>query len=184
VLNCCVVARSKPLDKYEVVRALQRRGEIVAVTGDGTNDAPALRTAEVGLSMGKCGTELAKEASDIVILDDDFKSIVSSVLWGRCIFNNIRRFLQFQLTANVVTLFISFISSVVLHDTPFKAVQLLWINLIMDSLGALALATSVPHPSLLLRPPNDREAPLISDFMIQNIGSQSLYQIVLIFLLN
>ena len=183
VSDCCVVARSKPLDKYEVVQALQRAGEVVAVTGDGTNDAPALRKADVGLSMGVCGTELAKEASDIVILDDNFKSIVSSVMWGRCIFNNVRRFLQFQLTANVVTLFISFISSVILQDTPFKAVQLLWINLIMDSLGALALATSLPHLSLLDKPPNSRDAPLISDYMIQNIGSQSLYQIILMVLL-
>ena len=181
--DCCVVARSKPLDKYEVVQALQRAGEVVAVTGDGTNDAPALRKADVGLSMGVCGTELAKEASDIVILDDNFKSIVSSVMWGRCIFNNVRRFLQFQLTANVVTLFISFISSVILQDTPFKAVQLLWINLIMDSLGALALATSLPHLALLDKPPNSRDAPLISDYMIQNIGSQSVYQILLMVLL-
>ncbi|EAX91991.1 calcium-translocating P-type ATPase, PMCA-type family protein [Trichomonas vaginalis G3] len=183
VKSCCVVARAKPLDKYAVVNALQRQGEIVAVTGDGTNDAPALHTADVGLSMGICGTELAKEASDIVILDDNFKSIVSSVMWGRCIYNNVRRFLQFQLTANVGTLFISFLSSVILQDTPFKAVQLLWINMIMDSLGALALATSMPQRTLLHRPPNDREVPLISRFMIKNIGSQSFYQILLMMIL-
>lgn len=183
VKSCCVVARAKPLDKYAVVNALQRLGEVVAVTGDGTNDAPALHTADVGLSMGICGTEIAKEASDIVILDDNFKSIVSSVIWGRCIYNNVRRFLQFQLTANVGTLFISFLSSVILQDTPFKAVQLLWINMIMDSLGALALATSMPQISLLHRPPNNREAPLISEFMIKNIGSQSLFQVGLMMIL-
>jgi len=178
-----IVARSNPNDKTLIVAALQASGEIVAVTGDGTNDASALRKADIGLSMGKSGTELAKEASDIVILDDDFKSIVSSVMWGRCIFNNVRRFLQFQLTANVVTLFISFISSVVLKETPFKAVQLLWVNLIMDSLGALALATGNPHPTILNRPVLGRSAPLISDLMITNIGGQALFQIIVVALL-
>lgn len=181
--DVCVVARSTPMDKHMIVSALQQRGEVVAVTGDGTNDVAALMKADVGLAMGKCGTELAKEASDIVVLDDDFKSIVSAVLWGRCIYNNIRRFLQFQLTANVVTLFISFISAVILNDTPFKAVQLLWVNLIMDSLGALALATGRPHPSLLHRQPAKRKASLISHFMIQNISGQVLFQIVVVAIL-
>jgi magnesium-transporting ATPase (P-type) len=136
--------------------------------------------ADVGLAMGKTGTELAKEASDIVILDDDFESIVAAVSWGRCIFNNVRRFLQFQLTANVVTLFISFMSAVILNDTPFRAVQLLWVNLIMDSLGALALSTGRPHPSLLQRSPQRRTSSLISTSMIQNIAGQSLFQIMLV----
>lgn len=179
VSNACVVARATPLDKFMIVEALQNRGEIVAVTGDGTNDAAALRKADVGLSMGKCGTELAKEASDIVVLDDDFQSIVKAVLWGRCIFNNVRRFLQFQLTANVSTLLISVLSSLILNDTPFKAVQLLWVNLIMDSLGALALATGRPHPNLLNRHPQKRKSPLISSFMIMNIVSQALFQIII-----
>lgn len=183
VADVCVVARSTPTDKYMIVAALQKRGEVVAVTGDGTNDVAALSKADVGLAMGKCGTELAKEASDIVVLDDDFRSIVKAVLWGRCIFNNVRRFLQFQLTANVVTLLISLISAVILNDTPFKAVQLLWVNLIMDSLGALALATGRPHPSLLNRPPPRRRAPLISPFMIQNIIGQTLFQISVVVLL-
>ena len=180
VSDVCVVARSTPMDKHMIVSALQKRGEVVAVTGDGTNDAAALRKADVGLSMGLCGTELAKEASDIVVLDDDFKSIVKAVLWGRGIFNNIRRFLQFQLTANVTTLFISIISAVILNDTPFKAVQLLWVNLIMDSLGALALATGRPHPSLLERPPQRRRGSLISTYMISNICTQATFQIVLV----
>jgi Ca2+-transporting ATPase len=182
--NVSVVARSTPMDKHMIVSALQKRGEVVAVTGDGTNDVAALVKADVGLSMGKCGTELAKEASDIVILDDDFQSIVSAILWGRCIFNNVRKFLQFQLTANVGTLLISFLSAVVLHDTPFRAVQLLWVNLIMDSLGALALATSRPHPALLERRPAKRKSPLISADMIQNIAMQVLFQMsVVTFLL-
>jgi Ca2+-transporting ATPase len=177
VADVSVVARSTPLDKHAVVSALQQRGEVVAVTGDGTNDVAALVQADIGLAMGRSGTELAKEASDIVVLDDDFRSIVAAVSWGRCIFNNVRRFLQFQLTANVVTLFISFTAAVVLHDTPFKAVQLLWVNLIMDSLGALALATGRPHEGLLARPPQRRRAPLISQFMIQNIAGQALFQV-------
>jgi Ca2+-transporting ATPase len=183
VADVSVIARSTPVDKHAVVSALQRRGEIVAVTGDGTNDVAALMQADVGLAMGKSGTELAKEASDIVVLDDNFESIVAAVLWGRCIYNNVRRFLQFQLTANVVTLFISIMSAVIIHDTPFKAVQLLWVNLIMDSLGALALATGRPHASLLNRPPQRRTAPLISSFMIQNIAGQTLFQIAVVALI-
>jgi Ca2+-transporting ATPase len=175
-----VVARSTPADKHLLVRALKNAGHIVAVTGDGTNDVAALIAADVGLAMGKCGTELAKEASDIVVLDDDFRSIVRSVIWGRCVFNNIRRFLQIQLTANVSTLFISFLSAVILEDTPFKAVQLLWVNLIMDSLGALALATGRPHEVLLDQKPNSKDTPLISRFMIRNIAGQALLQIGLI----
>lgn len=175
-----VVARSTPLDKHLLVTHLQKMGEIVGVTGDGTNDVAALMAADVGLAMGKCGTELAKEASDIVILDDDFRSIVKSVVWGRCIYNNIQRFLQFQLTANVSTLFISFISAVILSETPFKAVQLLWVNLIMDSLGALSLATGKPHDNLLEHKPQNKDTPLITSFMISNIFGQATLQIALI----
>jgi Ca2+-transporting ATPase len=178
-----VVARSTPMDKHLLVTALKEAGHIVAVTGDGTNDVPALIAADVGLSMGKCGTELAKEASDIVVLDDDFRSIVRAVVWGRTVYNNIKRFLQFQLTANISTLFISFLSAVLLEHTPFKAVQLLRVNLIMDSLGALALATGKPHDVLLNQRPNSRETPLISAFMIRNIAGQSLLQILLIWLI-
>jgi Ca2+-transporting ATPase len=175
-----VVARSTPMDKHLLVTALKEAGHIVSVTGDGTNDVPALVAADVGLSMGRCGTELAKEASDIVVLDDDFKSIERSVVWGRCVYNNIRRFLQYQLTANVATLFISFLAALILEDTPFQAVQLLWVNLIMDSLGALALATGRPHDSLLTQKPYSRETPLISTFMWSCIAGQSVLQIGLI----
>lgn len=178
--NISVVARSTPMDKHTLVTQLKASGEVVAVTGDGTNDVPALMAADVGLAMGKSGTDFAKEASDIVILDDDFRSIVKSIVWGRCVYNNIKRFLQFQLTANVSTLFISFVSAVFLKDTPFKAVQLLWVNLIMDSLGALALATGKPHDNLIDQKPQDRESPLITFFMIENIVVQALLQIILI----
>lgn len=176
----CVVARSTPTDKYILVQALQEMGEIVSVTGDGTNDVPALIKADVGMAMGKCGTELAKEASDIIVLDDDFRSIVKSVLWGRCVYNNIQRFLQFQLTANVATLFVSLVSAIFLKDTPFQAVQLLWVNLIMDSLGALSLATGKPHETLLAKKPQRKDAPLITPFMITNIAGQASLQSFLI----
>jgi calcium-translocating P-type ATPase len=175
-----VVARSTPMDKHLLVTSLKEAGHVVSVTGDGTNDVPALIAADVGLSMGKSGTELAKEASDIVVLDDDFKSIERSVIWGRSVYNNIRRFLQYQLTANVATLFISFLAALILEDTPFQAVQLLWVNLIMDSLGALALATGRPHESLLNQKPYNRETPLISTFMWASIAGQSLLQVTLI----
>jgi Ca2+-transporting ATPase len=178
--SIAVVARSTPMDKHLLVVSLQKAGEVVGVTGDGTNDVAALMAADVGLAMGKCGTELAKEASDIVVLDDDFGSIVKSVVWGRGVYDNIQKFLQFQLTANVSTLFISFWSAVVLRDTPFKAVQLLWVNMIMDSLGALALATGRPGEHLLDRRPHKKDTPILSMFMIRNIGYQALLQIILI----
>ena len=178
--DLCVIARATPADKHLIVSTLQQHGEIVAVTGDGTNDVAALIKADVGLAMGKCGTELAKEASDIVILDDDFRSIVKSVAWGRCVYNNIQRFLQFQLTANVSTLFISLVSAIILKDTPFQAVQLLWINLIMDSFGALSLATGKPHESLLAQKPHDKNVSLITSFMITNIVGQSIFQVIVV----
>ncbi|EAY13531.1 calcium-translocating P-type ATPase, PMCA-type family protein [Trichomonas vaginalis G3] len=179
-----VVARSTPLDKHMIVNAFKQAGEIVAVTGDGTNDVPALMAADVGLAMGKSGTELAKEASDICILDDDFRSIVRSVVWGRGISNNIRRFLQFQLTANVVTLIISTFDAIYSQTAPFKAVQLLWVNLIMDSLGALSLATGTPSDNLLNRPPIPPSSPLISFFMFYQISVQTIFQLLTMFVLS
>ncbi|KAH0788380.1 calcium-translocating P-type ATPase, PMCA-type family protein [Histomonas meleagridis] len=177
-----IVARSTPMDKHLLVKSLQENGEIVGVTGDGTNDVAALMAANVGLAMG-CGTELAKEASDIVILDNDFKSIVKSIAWGRCIFHNIQRFLQFQLTTNVSTLFISFLSACFLNETPFSAVQLLWVNLIMDSFGALALATGKPHKYMLKKRENQKNFPLITSFMLKNIIFQATFQIIVIILI-
>jgi len=143
-----VLARSRPNDKYIMVTGLRELGDIVAVTGDGTNDAPALRKADVGFAM-KTGTQVAHTASDIIIQDDNFASIVKACKWGRNVFDNIRRFLQFQLTVNVVALVTSFIGSVVLWESPLAAIQLLWVNLIMDSLASLALATEEPKDDLL-----------------------------------
>lgn len=171
-----VLARSSPTDKHTLVNMLKEAGEVVAVTGDGTNDAPALKESDVGLAMGIAGTEVAKEAADIVILDDNFKSIVLAVMWGRSVFNNIRKFLQFQLNINIVALVVAFIGAFVSKE-PLNVLQLLWVNLIMDTLAALALATEDPHVSLLSHKPHGREAPLISGTMWKHLAVQSGYQI-------
>jgi len=157
-------------------------GEVVAVTGDGSNDSPALKKANVGLSMGKCGTELAKMASDIVILDDNFNSIVKALRWGRCVYDNVRGFLQFQLTVNFAAMIIAFVGSCVLHESPLKTIQLLWVNLIMDSLGALALATFGPTDCLLKRAPYGESDGLISPILARNIIGHCCYQVVVLFL--
>ncbi len=127
-----VLARSTPDDKYILATGLQEIGSVVAMTGDGTNDAPALKRADVGFSMGITGTEVAKEAADIILLDDNFASIVTAVKWGRNIYTNVRKFLQFQLTVNVVAMFIVFLGAVVLGDSPLTSVQMLWVNLGAD----------------------------------------------------
>jgi calcium-translocating P-type ATPase len=158
-------------------------GQVVGVTGDGTNDAPALKAGDVGLSMGLSGTDVAKEASDIVIMDDRFSSIVKAVLWGRSVYDNIRKFLQFQLTVNVVALAITFIGAVSGRDPPLNAVMMLWVNLIMDTMGALALGTEPPIPSLLDRRPYTRDASLVSWVMWRNIFTQSLYQLIVLLVL-
>jgi len=176
-----VLARSRPQDKLRLVELLLSAGEVVAVTGDGTNDAPALSRASVGLAMGLAGTEVAKNAADIIILDDNFASIVKSVLWGRCIYDNIRKFLQFQLTVNVVALVVAFIGAVTNFGTPLTAVQLLWVNLIMDTMAALALGTEKPTPNLLYRRPYGKEGKLITPIMIRNILGQSIYQLAVLF---
>jgi len=160
-------------------------GEVVGVTGDGTNDGPALRAADVGLSMGLSGTDVAKNASDIILMDDKFSSIVKAVVWGRSVYDNIRKFLQFQLTVNVVALSITFLSAVSGYSPPLNAVMMLWVNLIMDTMGALALGTEPPTKTLLDRRPYRRDASLISAPMWRNIACQSIYQLLLlIFLLN
>nr|XP_043636890.1 calcium-transporting ATPase 12, plasma membrane-type-like [Erigeron canadensis] len=175
-----VMARSSPFDKLLMVQCLKRKGHVVAVTGDGTNDAPALKEADIGLSMGIQGTEVAKQSSDIVILDDDIASVSTVLMWGRCVYNNIQKFIQFQLTVNVAALVINFIAAVSSGDVPLTAVQLLWVNLIMDTLGALALATERPTKDLLNKPPVGRVEPLITNIMWRNLLSQSLFQITVL----
>lgn len=160
-------------------------GEVVGVTGDGTNDGPALKAADVGLSMGLSGTDVAKKASDIIIMDDRFSSIVKAVLWGRSVFDNIRKFLQFQLTVNIVALTITFLSAIAGYKPPLNAVMMLWVNLIMDTMGALALGTEPPRMELLDRRPYRRDASLVSRPMWRNIFVQATYQLaLLVFLLN
>eukprot|EP01123_Difflugia_compressa_P006651 TRINITY_DN1896_c0_g1_i1.p1 TRINITY_DN1896_c0_g1~~TRINITY_DN1896_c0_g1_i1.p1 ORF type:complete len:1017 (-),score=181.39 TRINITY_DN1896_c0_g1_i1:270-3320(-) len=176
-----VLARSSPSDKYRLVERLIENGEVVAVTGDGTNDGPALSKADVGLAMGIQGTKVAKQAADIIILDDNFASIVRSVMWGRCVYDNIRKFLQFQLTVNVVALIVAFIGAVSSYGTPLTAVQLLWVNLIMDSMAALALGTEKPTLDLLNRKPYGRSGKLITLIMWRNILGQALFQVGVLF---
>ena len=178
-----VLARSSPEDKYRLVKTLKALGEVVSVTGDGTNDAPAMKEADVGLAMGIAGTEVAKEAADIVILDDNFTSIVKSCMWGRCVFSNIRKFLQFQLTINLVALIVAFVAAVSTGQTPLNVLQLLWVNLIMDSLAALALATEAPTKHLLEQLPHGRNEPLINSKMAKHILVQGAYQCLWLFLI-
>uniref|UniRef100_F6WCS9 Calcium-transporting ATPase n=1 Tax=Ornithorhynchus anatinus TaxID=9258 RepID=F6WCS9_ORNAN len=181
-----VLARSSPSDKYNLVqgiiesRALGQR-QVVAVTGDGTNDGPALKKADVGFAMGIAGTDIAKEASDIILTDDNFMSIVKAVMWGRNVYDSIAKFLQFQMTVNVVATIVAFTGACITQDSPLKAVQMLWVNLIMDSFASLALATDPPTEALLRRKPYGRKQRLLSNAMIRNIVGSAIYQIVVIF---
>ncbi|KAJ4845751.1 Calcium-transporting ATPase 10, plasma membrane-type [Turnera subulata] len=179
-----VMGRSSPNDKLLLVQALKKRGHVVAVTGDGTNDAPALHEADIGLSMGIQGTEVAKESSDIIILDDNFSSVVKVVRWGRSVYANIQKFIQFQLTVNVAALIINVVAAVSSGDVPLNAVELLWVNLIMDTLGALALATEPPTDHLMLRSPVGRREPLITNIMWRNLLIQAAYQVSVLLVLN
>nr|BAA03090.1 chloroplast envelope Ca2+-ATPase precursor [Arabidopsis thaliana]CAA49559.1 envelope Ca2+-ATPase [Arabidopsis thaliana] len=180
-----VMARSSPMDKHTLVRLLRTMfQEVVAVTGDGTNDAPALHEADIGLAMGISGTEVAKESADVIILDDNFSTIVIVAKWGRSVYINIQKFVQFQLTVNVVALIVNFLSACLTGNAPLTAVQLLWVNMIMDTLGALALATEPPQDDLMKRSPVGRKGNFISNVMWRNILGQSLYQLVIIWCLQ
>jgi Ca2+-transporting ATPase len=181
----CVLARSSPEDKRRLVKRLKELGETVAVTGDGTNDAPALKTADVGFSMGIAGTEVAKEASAIILMDDNFASIVKALLWGRAVNDAVKKFLQFQITVNITAVVLTFVSAVSSPDqtSVLTAVQLLWVNLIMDTFAALALATDPPTRSLLDRKPDPKSAPLITLRMWKMIIGQAIYQLTVTFIL-
>ncbi|GAW24192.1 hypothetical protein ANO14919_137740 [Xylariales sp. No.14919] len=180
-----VLARSSPEDKRVLVAKLKALGETVAVTGDGTNDAPALKTADVGFSMGVCGTEVAKEASEIVLMDDNFTSILTALKWGRAVNDAVQKFLQFQVTVNITAVLVAFISAVANPDmkSVLTAVQLLWVNLIMDTFAALALATDPPTDKILDRQPQPKSAPLITINMWKMIIGQTLYQLIVTFVL-
>lgn len=183
--NLRVLARSSPEDKRILVARLKHLGETVAVTGDGTNDGPALKTADVGFSMGIAGTEVAKEASSIILLDDNFSSTITALMWGRAVNDAVKKFLQFQITVNITAVILTFVSAIYNEDNEsvLTAVQLLWVNLIMDTLAALALATDAPTKSILNRPPEPKSASLISDNMWKMITGQALYQLVVTFVL-
>ena len=180
--NLKVMARSQPLHKYALVLGLKEMDKIVAVTGDGTNDAPALSKSDVGFAMFD-GTDIAKEASDIVILDNNFSSLVIAIIYGRNIYDNIRKFLQFQLTVNFCACLLVFICACIGNETPLTTIQMLWINLIMDSLGSLALATEPPYEELLHREPTRKEESIINGKMWKHIGFQSVIELVLLIFL-
>ena len=183
--NLQVLARSSPDDKRILVARLKALGETVAVTGDGTNDGPALKTADVGFSMGIAGTEVAKEASAIILMDDNFSSIVNAIMWGRSVNDAVAKFLQFQLTVNITAVTLAFVSAVASPDSHsvLSAVQLLWVNLIMDTFAALALATDAPTNKILNRKPSPKSAPLITTNMWKMILGQAVYQLVITFTL-
>ena len=170
-----VIARSTPLIKLRVVNALKELGEVVAVTGDGINDAPALKSADVGISMGITGTEVSKEASDLILLNDSFSTIVKAVKWGRGMYDNFRRFILFQLSVNVSALLTIVASLLFGFDSPFTALQLLWINIIMDGPPALTLGLEKQHKDLMTREPIRRDASLVGKKMLVRIMINGIY---------
>ncbi|KAJ5379628.1 calcium ion P-type ATPase [Penicillium cosmopolitanum] len=184
--NLQIIARSSPDDKNILVSQLKELGETVAVTGDGTNDAQALKTADVGFAMGVTGTEVAKEASDIIIMDDNFASIVKAIAWGRTVNDAVKKFLQFQITVNITAVVLTFVSAVASNDevSVLSAVQLLWVNLIMDTFAALALATDPPSAYVLDRKPDPKSAPLITLTMWKMIVGQAIYQLAVTLVLH
>jgi Ca2+-transporting ATPase len=180
-----ILSRAKPLDKVRLVRSLQAEGEVVAVTGDGINDCGALNYADVGLAMGRTGKAAAKEASDIILLDDSFRTIVDAVMWGRSLYENIQRFILFQLTINVTALAIALLGPFIGVELPLTVIQMLWVNLIMDTFAALALATEPPHRDVLNRPPRSPQDFIVTKPMANNIFSvAAVFLVVLIALLR
>lgn len=173
--DICVIARSTPTVKMRVVKLLKELGNVVAVTGDGINDAPALKNADVGIAMGISGTEVSKEASDIVLLDDSFATIVKAVEWGRNIYENFKRFISFQLTVNITSVICVFVSVLMGLKAPFTALQLLWINIIMDGPPALTLGLEPNYSDLMSRKPTDRAENIISKNMFIRIFTTGIY---------
>ena len=179
--NLSVLARSQPEDKYLLVTGLMQMGHVVAVTGDGTNDAPALKKADIGFAMGIAGTELAREAADIILMDDNFSSIMVAVMWGRNIYDNIQRFITFQLTVNLVAVSAAIVGGVTVKQSPLNPVQMLWVNLIMDTFASLALATEPPTDEMLRRPPHSRDESIVTPIMWKHILGQAVLQCIVVF---
>jgi Ca2+-transporting ATPase len=163
------MSRAKPLAKQRLVNLLQKKGEVVAVTGDGSNDAPALNHADVGLAMGITGTSVAKEAADIILLDDSFASIVKAIMWGRSIYANIQKFILFQLTINVLALGVALLGPFLGIQLPLTVTQMLWVNLIMDTFAALALASEPPDWGVMKKPPRNPESFIVTPTMARFI---------------
>ncbi|WP_410497263.1 calcium-translocating P-type ATPase, PMCA-type [Cellulosilyticum sp. ST5] len=174
IKNINIVARSKPDTKMRIVTALQENGEVVGVTGDGINDAPALHKADVGIAMGIAGTEVSKNAADIILTDDSFSTIVRGIQWGRGIYENFQRFIQFQLTVNVVAFLIAVISQILDQPMPFTTIQLLWVNIIMDGPPALALGLEPVRRSVLSRKPVNRNSSIITKTMLKSIVTNAI----------
>ncbi|MFO0928719.1 MAG: cation-translocating P-type ATPase [Gemmataceae bacterium] len=179
-----VLARARPLDKYKMVQLLQEQEQVVAMTGDGTNDAPSLKKADVGLAMGIAGTEVAKEASKIVLLDDAFSTIVKAVQWGRSLYENIQRFIQFQLTINVSALTIAFLGPFLGVRPPFTVLQLLWINVIMDTFASIALCSEPPREEVMRLPPKRKDENILTRSMLYTIfGTAAFFVVIMLTLL-
>ncbi|MBQ5644294.1 MAG: calcium-translocating P-type ATPase, PMCA-type [Bacteroidaceae bacterium] len=178
VMDLKIMCRARPMDKQRLVRLLQEQDAVVAVTGDGTNDAPALKAAQVGLSMGD-GTSVAKEASDITIIDNSFSSITRAVMWGRSLYRNIQRFLLFQLTINVAACLIVMIGSVIGTESPLTITQMLWVNLIMDTFAAGALASLSPSWKVMNDRP--RKSGVKGDFIITKSMTRSIFTVAAVF---
>ena len=183
VMEIKIIARARPMDKKRLVEALQRLDQVVAVTGDGTNDAPALNSADVGLAMGN-GTAVAKDASDMIIQDNSFSTIANAVMWGRSLYKNIQRFLLFQLTVNVAACFLVLFGAFLGTESPLTVTQMLWVNLIMDTFAAIALSALPPQKSVMNEKPRDPQAFILDKSMLYNIfGVGGFFFVALLFLL-
>ena len=170
-----IVARSKPETKMRIVNALQANGEVVGVTGDGINDAPALTKADVGIAMGITGSEVSKNAADIILTDDNFATIINGIKWGRGVYENFQRFIQFQLTVNIIAFLVAIVSQVLDMEMPFTTIQLLWVNIIMDGPPALALGLEPIREAVFNKKPVNRNASIITKSMITTIVLNAIY---------